>query len=241
VRSSPSNSKGPVSFQITSLHSAALAATRAACETRHFSLSVIKSDTTLLRFAGSLSTAPGSSVASHPSTRSNFAASPAPPLGSASEAHWLKLFNSHLPERYRASSAFIVDSDGRRSRQIDIAIYDRFYSPLIFPYESGFLVPAESVHAIVEVKQVLTRQYMRDVGRKIASVRRLNRTSVRVPYAGGSYPPKKPHRILGVLAATRSVWGDDSFRSNLVSALAQLDDASAVDLMAYGRSLQSLT
>lgn len=71
---------------------------------------------------------------------------------------------------------------------------------------------------------------MRDVGRKIGSVRRLNRTSVRVPYAGGSYPPKKPHRILGVLAATRSVWGNDSFRPNLVSALAQLDDPGAVDL-----------
>ena len=67
--------------------------------------------------------------------------------GAASEAHWLKLFNSHLPERYRASSAFIVDSSGGRSRQIDIAVYDRFYSPLIFPYESGFLVPAESVYA----------------------------------------------------------------------------------------------
>jgi hypothetical protein len=150
--------------------------------------------------------------------------------GAASETHWLKLFNSHLPERYRASSAFIVDSDGRRSRQIDIAIYDRFYSPLIFPYESGFLVPAESVYAVVEVKQVLTRQYMRDVGRKIASVRRLNRTSVSVPFAGGTYPPKQPHRILGVLAATRSVWGDNSFRENLVNALAQLDDPAAVDL-----------
>ena len=102
------------------------------------------------------------------------------------------LLNSHLPERYRASSAFIVDSDGRRSRQIDIAIYDRFYSPLIFPYESGYLVPAESVYAIVEVKQVLTRQYVRDVGRKIGSVRRLHRTSVPVPYAGGSIPPRSP-------------------------------------------------
>ena len=129
--------------------------------------------------------------------------------GAASEAHWLRLFESHLPERYRASSAFIVDSDGNRSRQIDIAIYDRFYSPLIFPYESGYLIPAESVYAVVEVKQVLTRQYMRDAGLKIGSVRRLRRTSVPVPFAGGSYPPKRPHRILGVLAATRSVWVKD--------------------------------
>ena len=149
--------------------------------------------------------------------------------GAASEAHWLNLFNSHLPERYRASSAFIVDSDGSRSRQIDIAIYDRFYSPLIFPYESGCLIPAESVYAIVEVKQVLTRQYMRDAGMKIGSVRRLNRTSVPVPFAGGSYPPKRPHRILGCVVATRSVWAKD-FRSNLASALRQLSSRDAVNL-----------
>jgi len=140
--------------------------------------------------------------------------------GAASEAHWINLLNSHLPERYRASSVFVVDSDGNRSRQIDIAIYDRFYSPLIFPYESGYLVPAESVYAVVEVKQVLTRQYVRDAGLKIGSVRRLRRTSVPVPFAGGRYPPKRPHPILGVVAATRSVWVKD-FRENLGSALAQ--------------------
>jgi hypothetical protein len=149
--------------------------------------------------------------------------------GAASEAHWVNLLNSHLPERYRASSAFIVDSEGNRSRQIDIAIYDRFYSPLIFPYESGYLIPAESVYAVVEVKQVLTRQYVRDAGLKIGSVRRLRRTSVHVPFAGGSYPPKRPHRILGVVAATRSVWVKD-FEENLTSALAQLNSNDAVDL-----------
>jgi hypothetical protein len=149
--------------------------------------------------------------------------------GAASEAHWINLLNSHLPERYRASSVFVVDSDGNRSRQIDIAIYDRFYSPLIFPYESGYLVPAESVYAVVEVKQVLTRQYVRDAGLKIGSVRRLRRTSVPVPFAGGRYPPKRPHPILGVVAATRSVWVKD-FRENLGSALAQLNSNDAVDL-----------
>jgi hypothetical protein len=149
--------------------------------------------------------------------------------GAASEAHWIRLFNSHLPERYRASSAFIVDSNGNRSRQIDIAIYDRFYSPLIFPYESGFLIPAESVYAVVEVKQVLTRQYVRDAGLKIGSVRRLTRTSVPVPFAGGSYPPKKPHTILGVVAALRSVWVKD-FEQNLTSALSQLTPLESIGL-----------
>ncbi len=149
--------------------------------------------------------------------------------GAAGELRWLRLLNSHLPERYRASSAFIVDAAGHRSRQIDIAIYDRFYSPLIFPFDSGLLVPAESVYAVVEVKQVLTRQHVRNAGVKIASVRKLSRTSVPVPYAGGAYPPKKPQRILGAVVATRSVWVKD-FDENLASALVQLDQNGAVDL-----------
>ncbi|HSW49858.1 MAG TPA: DUF6602 domain-containing protein [Bryobacteraceae bacterium] len=149
--------------------------------------------------------------------------------GSAGENRWIRLLESHLPERYRASSAFIVDSAGNRSRQIDIAIYDRFYSPLIFPFDSGLLVPAESVYAVLEVKQVLTRQHVRNAGLKIASVRRLNRTSVPVPFAGGSYPPKKPHRVLGGIVATRSAWVRD-FEQNLNSSLAQLGPDEAMDL-----------
>ena len=62
-------------------------------------------------------------------------------------------------------SYFHADADGRRSRQIDIAIYDHLYSPLIFPHDSGIHIPAESVYAIFEVKQALTRQLLFDAGR----------------------------------------------------------------------------
>jgi len=61
--------------------------------------------------------------------------------GSASEQRWMDLFNCYLPQRYRAAPAFVVDADGRRSRQIDIAIYDNFYSPLIFPHDPVFTSP----------------------------------------------------------------------------------------------------
>ena len=64
--------------------------------------------------------------------------------GTAGENRWIRLLESHLPERYRASSAFIVDAFGNRSRQIDIAIYDRFYSPLIFPFDSAFWFPPKA-------------------------------------------------------------------------------------------------
>src|SRR5262249_18729093 len=70
--------------------------------------------------------------------------------GSASEQRWIDLFNRYLPHRYRASPAFVVDADGRRSRQIDLAIYDNLYSPLLFPHDSGVHIAAESVYAVFE-------------------------------------------------------------------------------------------
>ena len=54
--------------------------------------------------------------------------------GAATERQWIELFNRYLPQRYCASSAFVMDAEGRRSRQIDIAIYDRFYSPVLYSH-----------------------------------------------------------------------------------------------------------
>lgn len=124
--------------------------------------------------------------------------------GAVTEQHWLDFFARYLPERYRASSAFVVDSRGRRSRQIDIAIYDRFYSPLLLPHPSGLHIPAESVYAVFEVKQDLNSRLIHDAARKAASVRALRRTSVRVP--GGPARPKKPHPILAGILALRATW-----------------------------------
>ena len=98
--------------------------------------------------------------------------------GTAAERHWLNLFDRYLPKRYRATPAFIIDSEGRRSRQIDIAIFDNLCSPLLFPHASGLHVPAESVHAVFEVKPTFSRQWIREAGEKAASVRALNRTSI---------------------------------------------------------------
>src|SRR5258708_4616753 len=121
--------------------------------------------------------------------------------GAATERHWIQLFNRYLPQRYRATSAFIIDADGRRSRQIDIAVYDRFYSPMLFHDDSGPHVPAESVYAVFEVKQTLCAKWIADAGRKAASVRCLRRTSAPLLSAGPLLPPKPPFPILaGILS-----------------------------------------
>ncbi|MGD0015239.1 MAG: DUF6602 domain-containing protein [Bryobacteraceae bacterium] len=149
--------------------------------------------------------------------------------GAVTERHWLDLFDRHLPERYRAASAFIVDADGRRSRQIDIAIFDRLYSPLLFPDASGLHIPAESVYAVFEVKQDLNVRLIRDAGRKAASVRRLRRTSVPVIAGGSLHDAIRPHRILAGILALRSGW-PTRFHRRLPAALALLSPDESLDL-----------
>jgi len=147
--------------------------------------------------------------------------------GAVTEQHWLEFFAHYLPERYRASSVFVVDSKGRRSRQIDIAIYDRFYSPLLLPHPSGLHIPAESVYAVFEVKQDLNSRLIHDAARKAASVRALRRTSVPVP--GRRSHAKKPHPILAGILALRATW-HRRFDLRLPAILRRLSPDHRLDL-----------
>jgi hypothetical protein len=57
-------------------------------------------------------------------------------------------------------------------------------------------VPAESIYAVFEVKQELNLDTIVDAAAKALSVRRLRKTTVASPHAGGKYPPKLPLKIL---------------------------------------------
>lgn len=138
--------------------------------------------------------------------------------GDASENVWLDLFNSYLPKRYQAAKAHVVDSGGTFSDQIDAVVYDRQYSPFIFKYEEQLIIPAESVYAVFESKQTLNAEHVKYARDKVASVRRLHRTSLPIPHAGGTYPAKPLIPILGGLLTLESDWQPalgDSLRSAL--------------------------
>lgn len=126
--------------------------------------------------------------------------------GDASESVWIDLFKKYLPKRYETEKAFVVDSLGNFSDQMDVVVFDRQYSPFIFNYEGQIIIPAESVYAVFEAKQtanVINVQYAQE---KVASVRRLCRTSLPIPHAGGVYPPKGQISILGGLLTFESGW-----------------------------------
>lgn len=126
--------------------------------------------------------------------------------GDASESVWLELFNTYLPTRYSADKAYVVDSEGTFSQQIDIVIYDRQYSPFIFKYEGETIIPAESVYAVFEAKQSVNLDQLKYATAKVASVRGLKRSSLPIPHAGGTYPAKPLIPIFGGLLTFESDW-----------------------------------
>jgi hypothetical protein len=99
----------------------------------------------------------------------------------------------------------VIDADGNRSQQIDIVIHDRQFCPVLLDTAGGIHIPAESVYAVLEVKQDLTKQQLEYAGEKIASVRKLHRTSAEFGHASGrSRTTPKP--ILGGIVTFESGW-----------------------------------
>ncbi len=126
--------------------------------------------------------------------------------GDASEQVWLEMLQTYLPQRYQAAKAHVVDSHGNFSEQIDVVIFDRQYSPFIFKFNEQTIIPAESVYAVFEAKQAINASQIEYAHKKVASVRKLHRTSLPIPYAKGVYPPKPLIPIIGGILTFDSDW-----------------------------------
>lgn len=158
-------------------------------------------------------------LTSHPGTK-----------GSATEGQWRAMLRDFLPERYGVGEAFIIDSVGNQSQQIDLAIFDRQYSPLVFEDDGINFIPVESVYAVCEVKQQMNRANLNYAREKIASVRALRRTSAPIVHAGGQYPPADPDEkpILRVFLSTDLAWQRMDSKAALTAIME--DDPTALDL-----------
>ena len=149
--------------------------------------------------------------------------------GEGTETHWHELLANVLPARYRAMRAFVVDSKGGQSEQIDLAIIDRHFSPLFWEWGGHCYVPAESVYGVFEVKPEITRDYVLYAAEKIASVRRLYRTSASFGWAMGIMPPRELPPVLGGYLASGSGWSP-TFGEPFRRALVEVTDGGAIDL-----------
>lgn len=136
-------------------------------------------------------------VINHPTTK-----------GDDSELNWVGMLSGLLPHRYGVTKAHVIDSHGNESLQLDVVIHDRFYSPLLFDLGGTRYVPAESVYAVFEVKQDLTRDHMIEASDKVESVRTLHRTSDYIPNQFNIEIQKdlRTFTALGGILAGRSSW-----------------------------------
>ncbi len=149
--------------------------------------------------------------------------------GDASEEVWLDMLRKYLPQRYQVAKAHVVDSCGIFSEQIDVVIFDRQYSPFIFNFQEQTIIPAESVYGVFEAKQTINADEVTYAQRKVASVRRLHRTSLPIPHAGGTYPAKTPAPILCGLLTFESEW-NPSLGKPLTDALSKGEPDGRLDL-----------
>lgn len=149
--------------------------------------------------------------------------------GDASEFDWITMLSNHLPHRYQVDKAFVIDVNGDFSEQIDVVIYDRQYTPILYNHESQRVIPAESVYAIFEVKQEIDKKNIEYAGQKAASVRSLVRTSTKITHAGGEHGPRPPIPILAGILAYQSSW-NPPLGEALKASLSERGELERIDL-----------
>lgn len=139
--------------------------------------------------------------------------------GDSTESKWLNWFKN-FGNKYKAERAVVIDSTGETSEQIDIVLYDPYYSSLIFEDEGQKYIPAESVFAVFEVKPELNATYIKSAQSKIESVRRLKRIPGEIYlYDGSCRKGKEPYEIIGGLLTHRNGWVEGNAEKNLESNL----------------------
>jgi len=80
-----------------------------------------------------------------------------------------------LPEKVAVADGFVVDADGRASKQMDIILYDKLNTPRIFSSDGAQMFPVETTYAAAEIKTRLDASSLRDTYEKCSSYKSLVR------------------------------------------------------------------
>ncbi|MCM4158445.1 hypothetical protein FHG64_12740 [Antarcticibacterium flavum] len=130
--------------------------------------------------------------------------------GDSLENAWIEWLQKYLPNRYSVDKAIVIDSNGNTSQQIDIVIYDNWFTPFIFSQNGFHYIPAEGVYAIFEVKPDVSGSSegvnnIEYAAEKIESVRKLKRTTTSIISVGQKQSPRGLTKIVGgILTSTKS-------------------------------------
>ncbi|MBC7000333.1 DUF6602 domain-containing protein [Cytophaga sp. FL35] len=130
--------------------------------------------------------------------------------GDSLENAWIEWLRKYLPNRYSVDKAIVIDFKGNTSQQIDIVIYDNWFTPFIFSQNGFHYIPAEGVYAVFEVKPDISGRSegitnVQYAAEKIESVRKLKRTTTSIISVGQKQKPRGLTKIVGgILTSTKS-------------------------------------
>ena len=82
---------------------------------------------------------------------------------------------SILPEKIGICTGVAVDSDLNSSGQLDLILYDKAHTPLLFGSDGVYLVTIECIYFIVEIKTSLTKEEFKKSILHMESVKNLKR------------------------------------------------------------------
>lgn len=146
--------------------------------------------------------------------------------GDALENAWIEWLKHYLPNRYSVDKAIVIDYHGNISQQIDIVIYDNYFTPFIFSQNGFHYIPAEGVYAVFEVKPDIYGN-IEYAGEKIASVRSLDRTSTSMISSGNLISARPLTKIVGGILATSNTY---KHNKTVESNISKLKGLQTIDL-----------
>lgn len=115
--------------------------------------------------------------------------------GESTEAAVRQFFREHYPEAVGVGHGKVMDRLGNTSSQLDIVLYDKARTPVLFAdqEQGNRLFPAEGVIAAVEVKSSVTAT---DLRRAASNAKKL-KTLTRDAYCDSALAPRGTHTLYG--------------------------------------------
>lgn len=154
--------------------------------------------------------------------------------GDALENAWIEWLKKYLPNRYSLDKAIVIDFEGNISHQMDIVIYDNWFTPFIFTQNGFHYIPAEGVYAVFEVKPDISdfsdgKHNIAYTGDKIESVRILKREAAKFVNGGNKIGPIPLTKILGgILTSTKS--GERNNNNTLIKHFKEQTNLKSIDI-----------
>ncbi len=111
-----------------------------------------------------------------------FQTSHGPTIGGFREDIWREMFKQIVPKKFVIEqSVFIIDSGGRVSNEVDLAIFDETYTPYIFRYGRLKFTPIEAVAVAIECKSTsLEQEKLKNWAESVAALKTVSNSYTRI-------------------------------------------------------------